>query len=233
MNREFLPYYHPKRTSGIFVQCKNCLMGFSGHCHASGFYQYNANGECTHKLTGGYAAQNIQGHWWTFLLLLLSLNISFVQTQAQEYSPPCDTIYFDCFNCQHKDTVEINDSTSAIYYFEVFDSAGVYSEYYYDNGNRVVGCYPETKLHLTIISKGKHTEYLLNRKEFEKIIDGAILKNMTFSSCHYFETTGNSCYFNCLMCVPETDICVSIIASIDILTRKINYQIHEEDYEDD
>ena len=42
--------------------------------------------------------------------------------------------------------VEINDSISAIYYFEVLDSAGVYSEYYYDNGDRVVGCYPETKL---------------------------------------------------------------------------------------
>ena len=165
------------------------------------------------------------------LFLLLSLNVSFVQTHAQEYRPTCDTIYFDCFNCQHPDTVEINDSTFAIYYFEVLDSAGVYSEYYYDNGNRVVGCYPETKLQLTFINKGKPTEYLLHKKELEKIIDGATLKNMIFSSCHYLETTGNSCYFNCLMCVPETDICASIIVSIDILTREINCQIYEEDYE--
>ena len=56
---------------------------------------------------------------------------------------------------------------------------------------------------------------------------------MTFSSCHYLETTGNSYYFNCLMCVPETDICASFIASIDILTREINYQIYEVDYEED
>ena len=167
------------------------------------------------------------------LLLLLSLSISFVQTHAQEYSPPCDTIYFDCFNCQHKGLVEINDSISAIYYFEVLDSVGVYSEYYYDNSTRVVGCYPETKLQLTIISNGKSTEYLLYKKEFEKIIDSATLKNMTFSSCHYLETTGNSCYFNCLMCIPETDICASIIVSIDILTREINYQIYEENYEED
>lgn len=166
-------------------------------------------------------------------LLLLSLSISFVQTHAQEYSPPCDTIYFDCFNCQHKGLVEINDSISAIYYFEVLDSVGVYSEYYYDNSNRVVGCYPETKLQLTIISNGKSTEYLLYKKEFEKIIDSATLKNMTFSSCHYLETTGNSCYFNCLMCIPETDISASIIVSIDILTREINYQIYEENYEED
>ncbi len=115
----------------------------------------------------------------------------------------------------------------------VLDSAGVYSEYYYDNGDRVVGCYPETKLQLTFISNGKPTEFLINKKELEKIIDGATLKNMTFTSCHYLETTGNSCYFNCLMCVPETDICASIIVSIDILTREISYQIDEEDYEDD
>ncbi len=42
----------------------------------------------------------------------------------------------------------------------VLDSAGVYSEYYYDNGDRVVGCYPETKLQLTFISNGKPTEFL-------------------------------------------------------------------------
>jgi hypothetical protein len=35
------------------------------------------------------------------------------------------------------------------------------------------------------------------------------------------------------MCVPETDICASIIVSIGILTREISYQIDEEDYEDD
>ena len=165
------------------------------------------------------------------LFFVVIITISFVQTHAQEYRPTCDTIYFDCFNCQHQDTVEINDSTSAIYYFKVLDSAGVYSEYYYDNGNRFVGCYPETKLQLTFISKGRPTEYLLYKKELEKIIDATTLKNMTFSSCHYLETTGNSCYFNCLMCVPETDICASIIVSIDILTREINYQIDEEDYE--
>ena len=56
---------------------------------------------------------------------------------------------------------------------------------------------------------------------------------MTFTSCHYLETTRNSCYFNCLMCVPETDICASIIVSIGILTREISYQIDEEDYEED
>ena len=78
-------------------------------------------------------------------LLLLSF-MSFVQAHTQVLRPPCDTIYFDCFNCQHKDTVEINDSISAIYYFEVLDGAGFYSEYYYDNGDRVVGCCPETKL---------------------------------------------------------------------------------------
>lgn len=165
-------------------------------------------------------------------ILLLSF-MSFVQAHTQVLRPPCDTIYFDCFNCQHKDTVEINDSISAIYYFEVLDGAGFYSEYYYDNGDRVVGCYPETKLQLTFISNGKPTEFLINKKELEKIIDGATLKNMTFTSCHYLETTGNSCYFNCLMCVPETDICASIIVSIDILTREISYQIDEEDYEDD
>ncbi|MBR6130499.1 MAG: RHS repeat-associated core domain-containing protein [Bacteroidales bacterium] len=47
---------------------ENRLAGFSD-CHNAGFYQYDANGERTYKLTGGYAAQNIQGHWWSYHLL--------------------------------------------------------------------------------------------------------------------------------------------------------------------
>ncbi|MBO7585936.1 MAG: hypothetical protein J6T13_01990 [Bacteroidales bacterium] len=47
---------------------ENRLAGFSD-CHNAGFYQYDANGERTYKLTGGYAAQNIQGHWWSYNLL--------------------------------------------------------------------------------------------------------------------------------------------------------------------
>ena len=48
---------------------ENHLISFSDHCRNAGFYQYDANGERTYKLTGGYAAQNIQGHWWSYNLL--------------------------------------------------------------------------------------------------------------------------------------------------------------------
>ena len=47
---------------------ENRLAGFSD-CRNAGFYQYDANGVRTYKLTGGYAAQNIQGHWWSYNLL--------------------------------------------------------------------------------------------------------------------------------------------------------------------
>lgn len=48
---------------------ENRLISFSDHCRNAGFYQYDANGVRTYKLTGGYAAQNIQGHWWSYNLL--------------------------------------------------------------------------------------------------------------------------------------------------------------------
>lgn len=48
---------------------ENRLAGFSDHCKNTGFYQYDAGGKRTYKLTGGYAAQNIQGHWWSYNLL--------------------------------------------------------------------------------------------------------------------------------------------------------------------
>ena len=48
---------------------ENRLVSFSDHCKNTGFYQYDAGGERTYKLTGGYAAQNIQGHWWSYNLL--------------------------------------------------------------------------------------------------------------------------------------------------------------------
>ena len=32
-------------------------------CENAGFYQYDANGERTYKLTGGYASQNVSGNW--------------------------------------------------------------------------------------------------------------------------------------------------------------------------
>ena len=47
---------------------ENSLMGFTD-CHNSGFYQYDANGERTYKLTGGFVAQNIQGHWLSYNIL--------------------------------------------------------------------------------------------------------------------------------------------------------------------
>ena len=41
---------------------ENRLMGFSD-CHNAGFYQYDADGERTYKLTGGCQQQNINGNW--------------------------------------------------------------------------------------------------------------------------------------------------------------------------
>ena len=38
-------------------------MGFSD-CHNAGFYQYDADGERTYKLTGGCQQQNINGNWY-------------------------------------------------------------------------------------------------------------------------------------------------------------------------
>ena len=42
---------------------ENRLMGFSD-CHNAGFYQYDADGERTYKLTGGCQQQNINGNWY-------------------------------------------------------------------------------------------------------------------------------------------------------------------------
>ena len=55
-------------TRNICWDEENRLIGFSD-CHNAGFYQYDASGERTYKLTGGYTTQNIQGHWWSYNLL--------------------------------------------------------------------------------------------------------------------------------------------------------------------
>ena len=47
---------------------ENRLVSFAD-CENAGFYQYDANGERTYKLTGGIAMQNIQGHWRSYNLL--------------------------------------------------------------------------------------------------------------------------------------------------------------------
>ena len=47
---------------------ENRLVSFAD-CENADFYQYDANGERTYKLTGGIAMQNIQGHWRSYNLL--------------------------------------------------------------------------------------------------------------------------------------------------------------------
>ena len=63
-----------QHQSYYFSKCHLCwdeqnrLVSFAD-CENAGFYQYDANGERTYKLTGGIAMQNIQGHWRSYNLL--------------------------------------------------------------------------------------------------------------------------------------------------------------------
>ncbi|MBQ6070995.1 MAG: hypothetical protein IJK85_04510, partial [Bacteroidales bacterium] len=58
-----------QHQSYYFSKCHLCwdeenrLIGFSD-CHNAGFYQYDANGERTYKLTGHCQQQNINGNWY-------------------------------------------------------------------------------------------------------------------------------------------------------------------------
>ena len=47
---------------------ENRLMSFAD-CENAGFYQYDAGGERTYKLTSDYVSQNIGGHWHTYQVL--------------------------------------------------------------------------------------------------------------------------------------------------------------------
>ena len=47
---------------------ENRLMSFAD-CENAGFYQYDAGGERTYKLTSDYVSQNIGGHWHTYQML--------------------------------------------------------------------------------------------------------------------------------------------------------------------
>ena len=47
---------------------ENRLVGFSD-CEGAGYYQYDANGERTYKLTGQLTYQNIGGEWHSYMLL--------------------------------------------------------------------------------------------------------------------------------------------------------------------
>lgn len=47
---------------------ENRLMSFAD-CENAGFYQYDAGGARTYKLTSDYVSQNIGGHWHTYQVL--------------------------------------------------------------------------------------------------------------------------------------------------------------------
>ncbi len=63
--------YHQNANGCIRNLCwdeENRFLGFSD-CHNAGFYQYDANGERTYKLTGERVMQNVQGQWLSYSLL--------------------------------------------------------------------------------------------------------------------------------------------------------------------
>ena len=59
MGQQYQPYYS-KRF--LCWDEQNRLLGVSDNKYLS-CYQYDANGERTYKLTGGYASQNVSGNW--------------------------------------------------------------------------------------------------------------------------------------------------------------------------